>query len=211
MKKFNKFYHSSVVATIIVVVLLSGSTVAINHFEPKAIEQNLKSLDEFRNILHVYDEVPTLNDNDIPPFLLFIDHTVYRLNNILHRLLVFIYAIANKGQGEIQKALPHFEYSRKLQTRINDLEGLSWDLQYIGMIKFELADYASARENFEECYRIRKKIANKVQLSEILFLIISVYTILGLDKLVENMFSELSEIHDEVESSIVQNNFLLKP
>lgn len=105
MKKFNKFYHASVVATIIVVVLLSGSTVAINHFEPKTIEQNLKSLDEFRNKLHVYDEVPTLDDNDIPPFLLFIDRTVYRLNNILHRLLVFIYAITNKGQGEIQKAI----------------------------------------------------------------------------------------------------------
>jgi len=105
MKKFNKFYHANVVATIIVVVLLSGSTVAINHFEPKTIEQNLKSLDEFRNILHVYDEVPTLDDNDIPPFLLFIDRTVYRLNNILHRLLVNIYAIANKEKGEIQKAI----------------------------------------------------------------------------------------------------------
>ncbi|UCB58245.1 MAG: right-handed parallel beta-helix repeat-containing protein [Thermoplasmatales archaeon] len=105
MKKFNKFYHASVVATIIVVVLLSGSTVAINHFEPKTIEQNLKSLDEFRNKLHVYDEVPTLDDNDIPPFLLFIDRMVYRLNNILHRLLVIIYAITNKGQGEIQKAI----------------------------------------------------------------------------------------------------------
>jgi len=105
MKKFNKFYHASVVATIIVMILLSGSTVALNHFEPKTIEQNRKSLEEFRNILHVYDVVPTLDDNDIPLFLLFIDRTVYRLNNILHRLLVFIYAIANKGRGEIQKAI----------------------------------------------------------------------------------------------------------
>jgi parallel beta-helix repeat protein len=105
MKKFNKFYHASVVATIVVAILLSGSTVAINQFEPNTIERNLKGLNELRNILHVYDEVPSLDDNDIPPFLLFIDRMVYRFNNNFHRLLVFIYAIANKGKGEIQKAI----------------------------------------------------------------------------------------------------------
>ncbi|MHA2099791.1 MAG: ATP-binding protein, partial [Candidatus Kariarchaeaceae archaeon] len=112
-------------------------------------------------------------------------------------------------QGDPIKALPYFEYSLKLKKKMGDIEGMTWDLQYIGMIKFELAEYNEAREKFEECYEIRKKLANKIQLSEILFLSISVYVILGLDELVKQKFSELSIIHDTVESSIVHNHYLL--
>jgi parallel beta-helix repeat protein len=105
MKKFNKYYHKNVVATIIAIVILSGTTVANNHFEPKTIEDNINSLNESRNLLHVYDEILNFDDNDVPPYLLFIDRTVYRLNNILHRLFVTFYAIAFKEKGEIQKAI----------------------------------------------------------------------------------------------------------
>ncbi|MCE7736645.1 MAG: tetratricopeptide repeat protein [Candidatus Heimdallarchaeota archaeon] len=112
-------------------------------------------------------------------------------------------------QGDMNKALPYFEHSSKLRKQMGDLEGLAWDMQYIGMIQFELAEYTEARTNFEQCYEIRKKIANKVQLSEILFLIISVYVLLGLDNLVEKSFTEMTEIHESIDSNIVNNNYLL--
>lgn len=104
MRKYRNFLYACIVIAVALAFVMPGSAVVSTDMENKFIDDRLSSLDELMPLLPPDEEVPT-DDDDITPFTQFIDRTVYRLNNALHRMFVFIYALGNGGRGYIQKAI----------------------------------------------------------------------------------------------------------